>query len=195
MLSMYLKESWNKAVKLLNQHVLNLRKKKKNQAIQSHQLITSVAELDALVANIISLSIPKSLQDAELRELIKSQKLLHTLVFNQKGINLSMSAKGKPRPVSALLKELATVISTRPVRVQRKDQPQAHQQLHVVFKKHSLLKGVYIKLRFEEDEQLKWYEGIFTHINKKAAMITYDEDTEELEEIKEDFFNGDLFIM
>ena len=67
---MYLKESWNKEVKLLNQHVLNLRKKKKIQAIQSHQLITSVAELDALVANITSLSIPKSLQDAELRELV-----------------------------------------------------------------------------------------------------------------------------
>ena len=43
-------------------------KGKKIQAIQSHQLITSVAELDALVANITSLSIPKSLQDAELRE-------------------------------------------------------------------------------------------------------------------------------
>ena len=174
-------------------------KEKKIQAIQSHQLITSVAELDALVANITSLSIPKSLQDAELRELVKLQKLLRTLVFNQKGINLNMSAKGKPRPVSALLKELATVISTKPVRVRRKDQAQAYQQLHVVFKKPSLLKGVRIKHRFEEDGELKWYEGIFTRINKKAAMITYDGDKEEyhfsLEEIKEDFFSGDLFVL
>ena len=105
-----------------------------------------------------------------------------------------MSAKSKPRPVSALLKELATVIS---MRVRRKDQAQAHQQLHVVFKKASLLKGVRIKHRFEEDGEIKWYEGIFTRINKKAAIISYDGDKEEyhfsLEEIKASFLEIYLY--
>ena len=162
-------------------------------------MITSIAELDAQVATITSLSIPKSVQDAELRELVKIQKLLRTLVFNQKGITLSMSAKGKPRPVSVLLKELATIISTKPVRVRRKGQAQAHQQLLIIFEKPSLLKGVCIKHRFKEDGELKWYKGIFTRINKKEAMISYDESEDEyhfsLEEIKGDFFSGDLIIM
>ena len=151
------------------------------------------------MANITSLSIPKSLQDTELRQLVKTQKLLRTLVFNQKGIHLSMSAKGKPRPVSELLKDLATIISTKPVRVRRKDQAQVRQQLLTVFKKPSLLKGVHIKHRFEEDGELKWYEGTFTRINKKEALISYDGSKEEyhfsFEEIKEDFSLGDLVIL
>lgn len=110
-----------------------------------------------------------------------------------------MSAKGKPRPVSVLLKELATIISTKPVRVRRKGQAQVHQRLLIVFKKPSLLKGVRIKHRFKEDGELKWYEGVFTRINKNEAMISYDGNKDEyhftLEEIKEDFFSGDLVIM
>ena len=110
-----------------------------------------------------------------------------------------MSAKGKQRPVCQLLKDLHTIISTKPVRVRRKNQPQTHQQLFTIFNKPSLLKGVNIKHRFKEDEELKWYEGIFTHINKKEAMISYEGSKEEyhfsLEEIKEDFFAGDLFIL
>ena len=189
-------EQRSNAIKLAQTKIKE--KEKKIQSIQSHHLITSVSELDALVANITSLSIPKSLQDTEIRELVKTQKLLRTLVFNQKGINLSMSAKGKPRPVSELLKDLATIISTKPVRVRRK-KAQAHQQLFTIFKKPLLLKGVHIKHRFEEDEVLKWYEGIFKRINKKEAMISYDGSEEEynfsLEEIKEDFFSGDLVIL
>ena len=96
-------EQRSKAIELA--HAKIKEKEKIIQAIQSQDLITSVAELDALVANITSLSIPKSLQDTELRQMVKTQKLLRTLVFNQKGINLSMSAKGKPRPVSELLIE------------------------------------------------------------------------------------------
>ena len=76
---------------------------------------------------------------------------------------------------------------------------QAHQQLFTIFKKPSLLKGVHIKHRFEEDGELKWYDGIFTRINKKEAMVSYDGSKEEyhfsLEEIKEDFFSGDLVIL
>ena len=102
------------------------QKEKLIQAIQSHNVITSISELDALVANITSLSIPKSLQDTELRQLVKTQKLLRTLVFNQKGIVLHMSAKGKQRPVCQLLKDLHTIISTKPVRVRRKNQPQTY---------------------------------------------------------------------
>lgn len=190
-------EQRSKAIELA--HAKIKEKEKMIQAIQSHHVITSIAELDASVANITSLSIPKSLQDTELRQLVKTQKLLRTLVFNQKGVNLSMSAKGKPRPVSELLKDLATIISTKPVRVRRKDVAQAHQQLFTIFKKPSLLKGVHIKHRFEEDGELKWYDGIFTRINKKEAMVSYDGSKEEyhfsLEEIKEDFFSGDLVIL
>ena len=182
-------------------HAKIKEKEKIKQAIQSHHLITSVAELDALVANITSLSIPKSLQDTELRQLVKTQKLLRTLVLDQKGIKLSMSAKGKPRPVSELLKDLTIIITTKPVRVHiRRDiQAQAHQQLLTIFQKPSLLKGVRIKHRFKEDGELKWYEGIFTRINKKEAMISYGGSKEEyhflLEEIKEDFFSGDFVIL
>ena len=44
-----------------------------------------------------------------------------------------------------------------------------------------------------EDEVLKWYEGIFPHINKKEAMISYDGSEEEYS-FKEDFFS-DLVIL
>ena len=110
-----------------------------------------------------------------------------------------MSAKGKPRPVFELLKDLATIINTKPVRVRRKDQPQAHQQLFTIFKKPLLLKDVHIKHRFEEDGKLKWYEGMFTCINKKEAIISYVGSKEEynfsLKEVMEDFYSGDLVIL
>ena len=110
-----------------------------------------------------------------------------------------MSAKSKPRPVSELLKDLASIINTKPVHVWRKDKPQAHQQLFTIFKKPSLLKDVHIKHRFEEDGNLKWYEGMFTRINKKEAMISYVGSEEEynfsLKKVMEDFYSGDLVIL
>ena len=103
--------------------------------------------------------------------MVKTQKLLCTLVFNQKGINLSMSVKGKPKVISELLilKELATIIHTKPVHVRRKDQAPAHQQLFTIYKKPSLLKGIQINHRFEEDVECIWYEGTFNRINKKEV--------------------------
>ena len=120
-------------------------------------------------------------------------------MYNQKGINLSITANGKLRPVSEILKDLSTIIRVKPVHVQRKDKAQDHQQLLIVFRKPSLLKGVRIKQRFKEDGELKWYEGTITRINKKEAMICYNGNNDEyhflLHEIKEDFFLGDLFIL
>ena len=84
----------SKSIKLA--HAKIKEKQAKIQAIQFHHLITSVAELDPWVTNITLLSIP---QNAELRELVKAQQLLHTLMYNQKGINLSMTANGKLRPI------------------------------------------------------------------------------------------------
>ena len=70
------------------------------------------------------------------------------MVFQQKGIKINITEKGKPRPVSELLKDLLEV-KTRPVHVKRKEQTNAvHQQLYVVFEKPSLLKGVKINHRF-----------------------------------------------
>ena len=145
-------EQRSKSIKLA--HAKIKEKQTKLQAIPSHHLITSVADLDVLFTNITSLSIPKSLQNAELRELVKAQKLLRVLVYNQKGINLSMAANGKLRPINEILKDLATIIRATSVHVQRTDEAQDHQLLLTVFKKLSLLKGVRIKQRFEEDGEL-----------------------------------------
>ena len=63
-------EQRSKAIELAQAKIKE--KEKVIQAIQSHCLITSITKLDALVANITSLSIPKSLQDTELRQLVKT---------------------------------------------------------------------------------------------------------------------------
>ena len=186
----------SEAIKLA--HAKRAKKEKKVESIKSHHLITTVTELNCLVANVTSLSIPKPVQDTELREMVKTQKLLRTLVYNQKGIKLKLSSNGKLRPIQDLLKDLATVISTKPVAVRRKEHAQAHQQLYTIFTKPLLLKGIHIKHRFEENDDLKWYEGVVVSINKKEVLICYNEDGEyqfTLEEIKEDFYSGDLVIL
>lgn len=187
----------SKAINLAN--VKQAEKEKKLIMIKLHRLISSVTELNDLVANITSLSLPKPVQDNELREMVKAQKLLRTLMYNQKGVKLNLSVKGKQRPINDLLKDLAAVISTKPVAVRRKQPKLLHQPLYTIFKKPSLLKGVHIKHRFEENEDLKWYEAVFVHINKDEAIIHYNECDEDyqfsLEEIKEDFYSGDLVVL
>ena len=175
--------------------------KKQLDDIKYEFLIPPVKELDLRVASITSLTIPKTLQDAELKKLIQRQVQLRTLVYQQKGIKINMTEKGKPRPVLELLKDLSTIITERPVRVRKKESTHlAHQQLFVVFSKPSLLKGVKIKHRFNEGGSLRWYEGtIISSTRDKWLTVHYHETDEKclftLNEIEEDFFSGDLYIM
>ncbi len=132
--------------------------------------------------------------------MVQRQVQLRTLVFHQKGIKINVSEKGKPRPMTKLLKDLSKVISERPVRVGRKEQTHpAHQQLFVVFKKSSLLRGVKIKHRFEETGSLRWYEGTIISVRGNRLTVHYQETNENcrfvLDEIQENFLSGDLVII
>ncbi len=87
------------------------QREKRLDDIKSDHLISSVDELSFRVTKITSLSIPKSIQDAELKKMVQRQVQLRTMIFHQKGIKINVTEKGKPRPVSELLSDLSKVIS------------------------------------------------------------------------------------
>ena len=171
----------------------------KIEDLKSDCLISSVEKLNLRVENISSLSIPKALQDAEIKKMVQRQVQLRINVFQQKGIRVNMTEKGKERPLSTILKELAEIIIKRPVRVRRLEaEVTDHQQLYVIFNKPSLLIGVKVKHRFEEGS-LKWYYGVITSFRRGKLIVHYQETDEtcqfSLEEIKEDFYSGDFYIL
>ena len=65
--------------------------------------------------------------------------------------------------------------------MRRKQQAQLHQPLYTIFKKPSLLKGVHVRHRFEENDELKWYKGVFVLINKQEAIVCYNESDEDFQ--------------
>ena len=168
--------------------------------LMSDTLITSTDELDRRMASITGLSIPKVVQEAEFRRLIKRQVMLHTKVYKQKGVGIALTEKGKPKPVLQLVAELSEIILSRPVRVHRRTvDPGLHQQLYTLFEKPSLLTGVKIKHRFEEDGSLTWYEGVITSYKRQQFTVHYKDTGENcfftVSELKEDFLSGDLWIL
>ena len=60
------------------------------------------------------------LKDAEVKKLVQRQVQLHTMVFQQKGIKIPLSSKGKSREVSELLKDLENIIRERTSMGQKK---------------------------------------------------------------------------
>ena len=109
-----------------------------------------------------------------------------------------MTERGKQRPLSMILRELKQIIVNKPVRVQQL-QAGSHQQLYLIFNKPSLLNGVKFKHRFEEDGSLKWYEGHISSYRGGRLNLYYHETDENcqflVEELKEDFYSGDFYIM
>ena len=81
----------------------------------SDTLITSTDELDRRMASITGLSIPKVVQEAEFRRLIKRQVMLRTKVYKQKGVGIALTEKRKRKPVHRLVAELSDIILSRPV--------------------------------------------------------------------------------
>ena len=172
----------------------------KLDSIKDETLVSSIDQLNQRVTEIHRLSIPMVLKDAEVKKLVQRQVLLRTTVFQQKGVKIPLSSKGKSREVSELLDDLEKIIREIPVRVRRKQNiEQSHQQLFTIFEKPSLLKGVKIRHRFQDDGVLRWYEGTITSIKRTMFNIHYHETDEEcdflLTDIKEDFFGGDLYIV
>ena len=172
----------------------------KLDSIKDETLVSSIDQLNQRVTEIHCLSIPMVLKDAEVKKLVQRQVQLRTMVFQQKGIKIPLSGKGKSREVSELLKDLENIIRERPVRVRRKQNiQQTHQQLFSIFEKPSLLKGVKIRHRFQEEGVLRWYEGIISSVKRSMFNIHYQETDEECEfslsDIKEDFLCGDLYII
>ena len=91
------------------------------------------------------------------------------------------------------------VIVNNPIRVRVLPQAENHQQLYIIFNKPSLLSGVRFKHRFEEDSSLRWYEGHVTSYRAGQLYLYYHETEENcqfsLEELKEDFYSGDFYIL
>lgn len=64
------------------------REKRQLDEIKLEPLVTSLDELNQRVTSIISLSISKTIQDAELKKLVQRQVQLRSIVFHQSGIKL-----------------------------------------------------------------------------------------------------------
>ena len=171
----------------------------KIEDLKSEILITSEEELNLRVENISSLSIPPPLKDAEVKKMVQRQVQLRTTMFKQKGLRVNMTERGKPRPLSMILRELKEIIVTKPVRVRRLQEAGNHQQLYLIFSKPSLLSGVKFKHRFEEEGSLRWYKGHISSCRRGQLNLYYHETDENcqfsVEEIKEDFYSGDFFIL
>ena len=75
--------------------------------------------------------------------------------------------------------------------------------LHVLFDRPSLLASCRIKHRFEQDGSLVWYEGEIVSCRKQLVRVHYPETYEMCQftfndtfnEIKDDFYSGDLWIV
>lgn len=139
-----------------------------------------------------------TVKQAELKALVKRQLQLHTKVYQQKGIQISLTEKGKPKSAQELLNELSKVITKYPVQSESIAEKASHQMLHVFFDRPSLLAGCRIKHQFEEDSCLVWYEGVIVSCRKRCVSVHYPDANEDcqftLDEIKDDFYFGDLIV-
>ena len=76
-------------------HLKEKQREKQLDDVKSEPLVSSINELDLRVSKITSLSIPKTLQEAELKKLVQRQVQLRTMIFQQKGIKINTTEKGK----------------------------------------------------------------------------------------------------
>ena len=179
------------------------KKRQKNAAaiedLKTDVLITTVEDLQKRETAIVSLSLPEKLKEAELKALVKRQIQLRTKVYKQKGIQVLLTDNRKAKCAPRLLKELSDIILKYPVQVEVNAEEPSHQMLHVLSDRPSLLTSCRIKHRFEQDGSLVWYEGEIISCRKQQVRVHYPETYEmcqfTLDEIKEDFYSGDLWIV
>ena len=178
-----------------------MRKEEKRQKklLKTDILITTVEDLQTREAAIVSLSLPETVKEAELKALVKRQIQLRMKVYKQKGVRVLLTDNGKEKSGSRLLKELSDIIIKHPLQIEVNSEQPFHQMLHVVFNRPSFLASCRIKHRFEEDGSLVWYEAKILSCRKQQVRVHYP-DTDELcqftlDEIKDDFYFGDLWIV
>ena len=160
-------------------------------------IITSIKELNTRVSSIRELSIPASLQSAEIKSLVKKQVQIRSLLYKQ-GVTIFFSHKGTTKSDDQLLQELSQIIKNNPIKRVGSITPPGHQSLSVLFDKPSWLRGAKVKHKFDVNGEEKWFMGHVKGYRQNEFAILYD--TEELckfttEEIKEDYYNGDFWIM
>ena len=162
-------------------------------------LITTIEGLQKREAAIVTLSLPEKFKGAELKVLVKRQIQLHTKIYKQKGVWVLLTANGKAKCAFRLLKELSDIILKYPVQVAVNSEELSHQMLHVLFDRPSLLASCWIKHRFEQDCSLIWYVGEIVSCKKQQVRVYYPETYEicqfALDEIKDDLYSGDLWIV
>ena len=162
--------------------------------------ISSIKELKDHVEEIRSLSIPESIKIAEIKKLIKKQVQIRSYVYHQP-VTIIFSHHGVVKSDAQLLQELSKIIKQHPINSKIQDDcafPSNHQQLSVLFDKPSLLVGVKLKHRFIVDGKEQWFKGHIKSYRKRKFSILYDpEELSDftLDEIKDDYFNGDLWIL
>ena len=177
------------------------QKQKKNEemivTLKLEILITSQAQLNQLVDDIQNLSLPRSLQDAEIRSLVKKQILVRSHVYNQ-SVNIYFTHQGVTKSNDEILQELSQIIIQNPIRqtVSNTVVNKLNQQLSDVFDKPTLLTGVKVRHRFEVDGQEEWFTGQIDGYRKGKFTISYDAEVCQfsMDEIKDDYFNGDFWI-
>ena len=70
--------------------------------------------------------------------------------------------------------------------------------MFVLFDKPSLLRGAKIKHKFDVNGEEKWFVGDIKGYRRNEFTILYDTEEEckfTLKEVKEDYFNGDFWII
>ena len=167
--------------------------------LRTDVLITTIEDLQKREAAIVSLSLPEKVQEAELKALVKRQIQLRIKVHKQKGIQLLLTVNGKAKCASMLLKELLDIILKYPIHVEVHSKEPCHQMLYVLFDRPSLLASCRIKHKFEVDGNLIWYDGEIVSCRKQQVKVHYPETHEicqfTLNEIQDDFYSGDLWIV
>ena len=177
------------------------KKKEKTRAIiedlRNTPLIVTVEEFELRKHTLFSLSLPLSLKEAELRVLIKRQVQLRNKVYLQ-SVVLNQSENGKMKPLERLCQGLASIIKNNPVKVQAHLE-KSHQELYVIFDKPSFLVGCRVKHRFEVGAELVWFDGEIVSYRKQEFSLLYPKTTETClffrDELKEDFYSGDLWFL
>ena len=188
-------------VQLRNEAIAVARKKaeEENELVNHLKLepvITTLKELNTRVSDIRVLSIPISLKSAEIKSLVKIQVQVRSLIFKQ-GVTIFFTSKGTTKSDNELLHELSQIIKKNPIDKVVTSSP-SHQCLSVLFDKPSLLRGAKIKHKFDVNGEEKWFMGDIKGYRRNEFTILYDTEEEckfTLEEVKEDYFNGDFWII
>ena len=101
--------------------------------VKSEMVITSLDELKVRVDSIKSLSIPASLQKAEIKSLVKKQIQIRAHIYHQ-SVNIFFSHHGIAKPNEELVQELSHIIKSNPIRAVT-GVVCNHQRLSVIFDK------------------------------------------------------------